>query len=111
MKCNENGIIVEFIDEKYTSKCSCLTDDVNNPLDNELNGVRSKRGLLLDKKLNKIWNCDINGAVNHIKKYDKDKNFDWLINNFYKLANPIKIKSDYDFIKFMNNVSDKVSLI
>lgn len=109
LKCNENGIKVEFIDEAYTSKTSCLTDDVNNPLDNELNAVRSKRGLIKDKKLNKIWNCDVNGAVNHIKKYDENKNFDWLLNNLYKLCNPVKIKCDYDFIKFMNNRVDKVN--
>lgn len=109
MKCNENGINVEYINESYTSKCSCLTDNVNKPLDNELNGVRSNRGLFLDKKLNKIWNCDINGAVNHIKKYDKNVKFNWLIDCFDKLSNPVKIKCDYDFIKFMNNVSDKVN--
>jgi IS605 OrfB family transposase len=101
-KCNEIGIQVHIINEAYTSKCSCISDDVNNPLDKELNGVRSKRGLFKDKLINKMINADLNGAVNHIKKYNKN-DFSWLTNYLFKLCNPIKIKCDYDFVKYLKN--------
>ena len=109
-KCHSRGIVVGSIDEAYTSKCSCITDDVNNPRDTELNGVRPKRGLFTDKLLNKIWNADLNGAVNHIRKYIS-RDFKWLLNHFHKLCNPIVMKCDYDFIKYnlVNSVSNKVS--
>jgi len=101
-KCNEIGIQVDTINESYTSKCSCISDDVNNPLDKELNGVRSKRGLFKDKLINKVMNADLNGAANHIRKYNKN-NFSWLTNYLFKLCNPIKIKCDYDFVKYLKN--------
>jgi putative transposase len=102
-KSNEVGIQVDIINEAYTSKCSCVSDDVNNPLDKELNGVRSKRGLFTDKLINKTMNADLNGAVNHIKKSNKNNDFSWLKNYMFKLCNPVKIKCDYDFFKFIKN--------
>jgi IS605 OrfB family transposase len=102
-KSNEVGIQVDIINEAYTSKCSCVSDDVNNPLDKELNGVRSKRGLFTDKLINKTMNADLNGAVNHIKKSNKYNDFSWLKNYMFKLCNPVKIKCDYDFFKFLKN--------
>ena len=56
------------------------------------NGKRTKRGLFKDTIINKIFNADLNGAVNHIKLAIK-KSFQWLKNNFWKLCNPIKVKS------------------
>ena len=100
LKCNEVGIVVEKVNEAYTSKCSCITDDPNHPKDNELNGVPSKRGLMKDKLLNKIWNCDINGAVNHIRKYN-NKCFKWLKDYMFKLCNPVKIRNDYAFCSYL----------
>ena len=102
-KSNEIGIQVDIIDESYTSKCSCISDNVNDPLDKELNGVRSKRGLFTDKLINKTMNADLNGAVNHIKKSNKNNNFSWLENYMFKLCNPVKIKCDYDFFKYLKN--------
>ena len=96
-KCNENGIKVNVINESYTSKTSCISDDVNHPKDKELNGVRSKRGLFKDHLINQVFNADLNGAVNHIKKCYKNFDFSWLEHFMFKLNNPIKIKCDYDF--------------
>jgi IS605 OrfB family transposase len=108
-KANENGIMVDCIDESYTSKTSCVSDDVNHPLDKELNGVRSKRGLFKDNAIDKVFNADLNGAVNHIKKQYNDLDFSWLKNYLFKLNNPIKIKCDYEFCK-QNSVSGKEHL-
>jgi IS605 OrfB family transposase len=110
-KCLNAGIFVDYIDEAYTSKTSCISDDVNNPLAKVPFGKRVKRGLLLDRKINKIFNCDINGAVNHIKKYTK-KDFSWLQFNLKKLCNPVKIKCDYDFQEYLRNSgSGKKSIV
>ncbi|MEA3314912.1 MAG: hypothetical protein U9Q30_03575, partial [Campylobacterota bacterium] len=76
-----------------------------------LNASRVKRGLLKDKISNIVFNADINGAVNHIKVATKQC-FKWLNNYMFKIANPIKIKSDYEFnIFLLNSVSDKLFLI
>jgi IS605 OrfB family transposase len=105
MKCNEVGIKIEIIDESYTSKTSCLSDDVNNPKpDNELNAVRSKRGLLTDKKLHQRYNADLGGAANHVKKYDPTVNYDYLHTHMFKLCNPVKITDDYDFTKYLKTL-------
>jgi IS605 OrfB family transposase len=116
-KAEEIGIKVIEIDEAYTSKTSCINGDVfavqekamkkEKILTNDLNASRVKRGLLKDKISNIVFNADINGAVNHIKVATK-QSFLWLKNYMFKLANPIKIKSDYEFNNFLlNSVSDK----
>lgn len=105
-KCAENGIVVDIINEANTSKNSCLSDDVNHPKTNGLNGVRVKRGLFKDRFYNIIFNADINGAVNHIKKFTKE-NFDWLIHFKFKLCNPVKISCDADFNSYLNRLSGK----
>ncbi len=64
---------------------------------NELKGVRAKRGLFKDNVLNKIWNADINGAVNHIK-IAFNNCFKWLKNSLFKLCNPKTVKSANDFL-------------
>jgi IS605 OrfB family transposase len=116
-KAQELGVKVIEIDEAYTSKTSCINADVfdvqekskkEEPiLADDLNASRVKRGLLRDKISNLIFNADINGAVNHIKVATK-QSFKWLKDYMFKLANPIKIKSDYEFnIFLLNSVSDK----
>ena len=109
-KCNDSGIQIEKLNEAYTSKCSCISDDINNlNLDKGFNGIRSKRGLYKDTKINKTFNADLNGAANHIIKAI-GLDMSWLQHNLIKLCNPIKIKSDYDFCRFLqNNVSEKIS--
>jgi hypothetical protein len=56
------------------------------------NGKRTKRVLFKDTIINKIFNADLNGAVNHIQLAIK-KSFQWLKDNLWKLCNPIKVKS------------------
>ncbi|OSS42519.1 Mobile element protein [Desulfurella amilsii] len=108
------GINVYWIDEAYSSKSSCISDDIisiqlNKPKStNAFNGKRVERGLFLDTVISKIFNADINGAVNHIK-IAAAKSFEWLKNSLFKLCNPIKIKSDYEFCKFLKNMQNSVS--
>jgi IS605 OrfB family transposase len=112
-KAQEYGIQVHYVDERYTSKASCISDDIksiqDNPdLTNAFNGKRVKRGLFLDAVMNKIFNADINGAVNHIK-VATGKSFQWLKNKLFKLCNPIKIKSDYEFCRLLKGLWNSVS--
>ncbi|OSS42605.1 Mobile element protein [Desulfurella amilsii] len=109
-KAQEKGINVHWINEVYSSKSSCISDNVvdiqNNPqLTNAFNGRRVKRGLFLDTWLNKTFNADINGAVNHIK-IATAKNFEWLKSSLYKLCNPIKLKSDYKFCRLLKHLQN-----
>jgi transposase, IS605 OrfB family, central region len=112
-KAWEYGIQVHYVDERYTSKASCISDDVksiqDNPgLTNAFNGKRVKRGLFLDTVINKVFNADVNGAVNHIK-VATGKSFRWLKNKLFKLCNPIKIKSDYEFCRLIKSLWNSVS--
>jgi len=138
-KAQEYGINVNYIDERYTSKASCISDDiksiqvcskhflelrgasaclsaskrVDNALDNPnltnaFNGKRVKRGLFLDVVINKVFNADINAAVNHIK-VATGKSFEWLKDKLFKLCNPIKIKSDYEFCRLLKSLWNSVS--
>jgi IS605 OrfB family transposase len=112
-KAQEYGIQVHYIDERYTSKASCISDDIKSiqespDLTNAFNGKRVKRGLFLDTVINKVFNADVNGAVNHIK-VATGKSFEWLKNKLFKLSNPIKIKSDYEFCRLIKNLWNSVS--
>ena len=117
-KAIKNKIEVIFIDEAYTSKTSCINGDVlevqtkskNNqkPTANEFKGTRAKRGLFRDIVLNKIWNADLNGAVNHIK-VAFNSSFLWLKDALFKLCNPKVIKSANDFLLFNRNLQQKIN--
>jgi len=112
-KALKNGIEVIFIDEAYTSKTSCVSGDVlavqtksksnQKPTANEFKGTRAKRGLFKDIVLNKIWNADLNGAVNHIK-VAFNSCFKWLKDALFKLCNPKIVKSANDFLLFNNRM-------
>ncbi|MFP3206896.1 MAG: IS200/IS605 family accessory protein TnpB-related protein, partial [Hydrogenobaculum sp.] len=107
-KAQEYGINVHYINEKYTSKASCISDDVksiqeSSDLTNVFNGKRVKRGLFLDTVINKVFNADLNGAVNHIK-VAVGKSFEWLKDKLFKLCNPIKIKGDYEFCRLLKSL-------
>jgi len=109
-KAQEYGIKVSYIDEKYTSKASCISDDIKGiqespNLTNAFNGKRVKRGLFLDTVINKVFNADINAAVNHIK-VGTGKCFVWLKEKLFKLCNPIKIKSDYEFCSLLKGLQN-----
>jgi len=112
-KAQEYGIIIRYINERYTSKASCISDDIKSiqespDLTNAFKGKRVKRGLFLDTVINKVFNADINGAVNHIKVAVR-KSFEWLKNKLFKLCNPIKIKSDYEFCRLLKNLQNSGS--
>jgi len=122
-KAIKNGIEVIFIDEAYTSKTSCISGDVlevqtkskngQKPVTDEFKGTRVKRGLFEDNVLNRIWNADLNGAVNHLK-IAFGSSFEWLENYLFKLCNPIKFKSVSNFLLFniecRNSKAGKVHL-
>ena len=66
-----NGIEVIFTEESYTSRASFFDKDElpeygesDNP---KFSGRRIKRGLYKDSKGN-IWNADLNGAANIMRK-------------------------------------------
>jgi IS605 OrfB family transposase len=116
-KAIKNKIEVIFIDEAYTSKTSCISGDVlavqtkskngQKPTANEFKGTRAKRGLFKDNVLNKIWNADLNGAVNHIK-IAFNSSFKWLQDALFKLCNPKVIKSANEFLLFNRTLQYKV---
>ena len=66
-----------------------------------------KRGLFLDTVINKVFNADINAAVNHIK-VGTGKCFARLKDKLFKLCNPIKIKSDYEFCRLLKGLQNSV---
>ncbi len=109
-KAKDNGIEVIRINEAYTSKTSCITKNVckvqTSKDTNALSSRRVVRGLLKDKTLNKVWNADVNGAVNHIKLAAK-KDFNWLKDYLWKLTNPIKLKSAGELHSFLCNIRSK----
>lgn len=81
-KCQLHGI--EFIaqEESYTSKASCLDLDeipVYNKeeiVEYKFSGRRVKRGLYRSSEGDRI-NADINGSVNILRKYFKERKLNW----------------------------------
>ena len=67
-KAEEKGIVVELVDESYTSKCSFLDDEViqKHP---KYAGTRVKRGLFKSSQGHFI-NADVNAAYNILTKSD-----------------------------------------
>jgi IS605 OrfB family transposase len=99
-KCEELGIEVVEVDERYTSKTSPVSDDVVGIQGKKINGEkvqfsgkRVSRGLYKDLVLNKVFNADLVGAMNIMKVGAKLCRllFD-LKTLFVKLCNPIKFK-------------------
>jgi hypothetical protein len=112
MKLNQkkwqNGLKLKQEINILSNKSSCISDDIKSiqdspDLTNAFNGKRVKRGLFLDVVINKVFNADINAAVNHIK-VAVGRSFDWLKDRLFKLCNPIKIKSDYEFCRLINSL-------
>jgi IS605 OrfB family transposase len=104
-KCQELGIEIVEVDEKYTSKASPVSDDVVeiqgkkvNGEEVQFSGKRVSRGLYRDLVLNKVFNADLVGAMNILKVGAKLRRilFD-LKTLFVKLCNPVKFKL-YDLI-------------
>ena len=108
-KLEELGIKAEEKDEPYTSRASSLSDDIleiqrmyaeakEKQEKNKCSGKRIERGLYKDNILNKVFNADLNGALNILKVGAKLRrltlNLKLLL---YKLSNPLKL-SLYSFI-------------
>lgn len=112
------GIVVEVINEAFTSMTSSLTANVvdvqrkskNKEVitPNDLNGnrgVKKKnvkhnklgRGLFRDTVLNKVINADLNAALNHLKVYSPNNVKEDFNMELWKFCNPIKIKSNHEF--------------
>ena len=73
----------------------------NKPIvTNDFQGSRVKRGLFKDSVLGKIFNADLNAALNIIK-IGTLKSFDWLKDFLFKFCNPIKLISDWELICFL----------
>ena len=72
--------------------------------------IRKRLKLFLISKsiINKIFNVDLNGAVDHIKVAIK-KNFKWLKDNLWKLCNPIKVKSVGELYNLLCNIRSNKS--
>ena len=107
-KAESIGIKVEYVDECYTSSVSSLSgnieilsrysyDDIkeNKKLLDQLitNGKRIKRGLFKDTKLNKVFNADLNGALNIIIKCFGRNIINTFANILDKLSRPIRFKN------------------
>lgn len=81
-KCLLHGIRYESQEESYTSKSSCLDcdelpvygDDVSTV---KFSGKRVHRGLYMSSD-GSLLNADINGSVNILRKYFKERNENWL---------------------------------
>lgn len=79
-KCELHGIEYISQEESYTSKASCLDlDEIPVYCDgeqHEFSGKRVHRGLYKSSK-GLLLNADINGSVNILRKYFKERKEDW----------------------------------
>ena len=109
-KCKLKDINFHNIDEAHTSKTSCLSKNINKIVKlrktrkkslstNDYGGSRVKRGLYKDYENNILFNADINGAINQLKIKFKRLDFSWLVDFKGKICNPLRIKSDEEFIQ------------
>jgi len=94
-KCKWLGIEVVEVDESYTSKCSCLSDDIFEVRKSEgkvpMSGNRISRSLFKDMKLGKVFHADVNAAFNILRVGAKIKELFNDIDKFVmlKLCNPL----------------------
>ena len=104
-KCEELGIQVVEVGERYTSKASPVSDDVveiqakkANGDEVDFSGKRIKRGLYKDLVIDKVFNADLVGAMNILKVGAKLRRLVMDMKTlFIKLCNPVKFKL-WDFI-------------
>ncbi|NPA13151.1 MAG: transposase, partial [Aquificae bacterium] len=111
-KCDIAGIdLVITEEESYTSKTSSITGDLEKK---EFNGRRVKRGLFKDNKTNKVYNADLNGALNiAIKGLGKSvkEQFIKLQNWLDKLSRPIKFNLFGKYsASVLRDIADSISL-
>jgi len=99
-KCEELGIEVIEVDERYTSKASPVSDDIvevqtkkTNGEEVQFSGKRVSRGLYKDLVLNKVFNADLVGGLNILKVGAKLRRLLLDLKTlFVKLCNPIRFK-------------------
>ena len=88
-----NGIEVIFTEESYTSKASFFDKDelpiYDESAKHKFSGRRIKRGLYKDSKEN-IWNADLNGAANIMRKCS-DKAYKGIMRTRKLMKRPILI--------------------
>ena len=78
--------------EAYTSKCDALNlEQIKKH--NEYDGKRIKRGLF-SSKTHKIINADLNGAINIMRLYCKDKKIQFKEVKGINICNPIVLKME-----------------
>jgi len=99
-RCEELGIEVVEVNERYTSKASPVSDDVVeiqakkvNGEEVQFSGKRVSRGLYKDLVVGKVFNADLVGAMNILKIGAKLRRLlmDMKI-LFVKLCNPVKFR-------------------
>ncbi len=110
-KLEELGVKAEEKEEPYTSKASSLSDDIleiqrkyaeakekQEEAKIKCSGKRIERGLYRDNVLKKVFNADLNGALNILKVGAKLHKLTVDIKVlFWKLCNPLRFTL-YDFI-------------
>ena len=111
-KCDIAGIDLKITEEEsYTSKTSSISGSLEKK---EFNGKRIKRGLFKDKKMNKVYNADLNGALNiAIKELGKKvrEQFLKLPNWLDKLSRPIKLNLFGKYsASVLKDIADSISL-
>ena len=111
-KCDIAGIDLKIAgEERYTSKTSSITGDLEKK---EFNGKRVKRGLFKDHKTKKVYNADLNGALNiAIKELGERvrekflKQANWLD----KLSRPLKLNLFGKYsASVLKDIADSISL-
>jgi len=111
-KCEIAGIdLIITEDERYTSKTSSVSGDLKTK---QFNGKREKRGLFKDHITGKVYNADLNGALNIAIKGIGEKireEFLRLRNWLDKLSRPIKLNlfSKYS-ASVLKDIADSSSL-
>jgi len=87
--CEINNIELIITEESYTSKCSFFDNEDMKKQDKYL-GTRIKRGLFKTSK-NYVFNADINGALNIIRKVKPENQLLIDLRNKGFMANPKRI--------------------
>jgi IS605 OrfB family transposase len=109
-KAPKYGIIVENVNEAYTSKTSSLSSDIKQiqtlsqtqkPTTNDYKGSRVERGLFKDKVKNMVLHADVNGSRNICYLGFKGNKIPNIC--LKKICNPFKIKCDREFVGFLTN--------
>ena len=111
-KCGIAGIDLKITDnESYTSKTSSISGSLEKK---EFNGKRVKRGLFKDHKTNKVYNADLNGALNIAIKELGEKvreQFLKLPNWLDKLSRPVKFNLFGKYsASVLKDIADSISL-